>query len=247
VAAAVIAVGEEDARRASGVFCGAVRPMLLALLALCCGTAAGGGATAAAAADAADLSIDRLATGRAVPGPAGWLNYCMRDLARCQQASAATRVPATPETLALLARVQRDVNAQVRPREEPSGQDLWRVAPVEGDCEDFALTKQQLLRAAGLPASAVRLAVVRTLAGEEHAVLTVETSAGTLLLDNLRPAVVPFGTAGFRWLMLEQPGPRLRWQELRNDPTRVALQLPLAAAPTRRADHATSVVAATGQ
>ena len=53
-----------------------------------------------------------------------------------------------------------------------------------GDCEDYALLKQKMLTDRGWPAGALLLTVVRDELGEGHALLTVRTTEGDLLLDN---------------------------------------------------------------
>lgn len=171
------------------------------------------------AAGAADASPDwgslaRLATGRVVVAPAGWLNYCMSVLDQCLQTSQVTLVEPTADLLALADRVQRDVNNRVQPRAEPPGRDLWRVAVTSGDCEDYALAKQAELRAAGVPAAATRLVTARLTSGEMHAVLAVETTRGTLILDNLHPRPVPVRKLNYAWLGEQDPIGELRWLEL---------------------------------
>ncbi|MEK0085611.1 transglutaminase-like cysteine peptidase [Benzoatithermus flavus] len=159
--------------------------------------------------------VDALATGATRPAPAGWLNHCMTDLAACQPVDDAATVPADQAHMALLTGIQHAVNRSIEPRREPPGQDLWSVAPRSGDCEDYALTKQRLLRLAGLPRRAVRLATVELPNGEEHVVLTVETTRGTLVLDNLHAEVMHFNRLGYRWYAIEEPSLGLRWKELR--------------------------------
>ena len=191
----------------------AMRYLWLAALA----TALGLGAPAAAGAAVAATewgSLAGLATGRVAQAPAGWLNYCMADLATCLQTSEVTLAEPTAELLALVDRVQREVNARVQPRAEPPGRDLWRVAVGSGDCEDYALAKQAELRAAGVPATATRLVTARIASGEMHAVLAVETSRGTLILDNLHPGPVPVRELAYTWLGEQDPVGRLRWLEL---------------------------------
>src|SRR3954454_1475121 len=85
-------------------------------------------AGAAAETTAAWGSLTSLATGRPMVAPAGWLNYCMAALARCLQTSPATMIEPTPAVLALVERVQREVNARIQPRAEPAGLDLWQLA-----------------------------------------------------------------------------------------------------------------------
>jgi predicted transglutaminase-like cysteine proteinase len=191
----------------------------LAVVAAVAGVVAGTPSpTAQAREGAAWRRIDDLATGRAVPGPAGWLNYCMAaGLGRCGGSAPPAEVAASPEALALVKRAQAEVNRRVVARAEPAGRDLWQVASASGDCEDYALAKQALLRAAGLPPGAVRLATAVLPSGEHHAVLTVATTRGTLVLDNLRKGVVPLAALPYRWLRLEDPTGGLRWKELRGE------------------------------
>jgi predicted transglutaminase-like cysteine proteinase len=191
--------------------------------------------------------IDALATGRAVAAPAGWLNHCMADLDRCRPGPGGSVAAADNATLALVAQVQREVNRRIAPRGEPEGRDLWLVGPPSGDCDDYALTKQALLRAAGLPAGAVRLATALLPNGELHAVVTVETTRGTLVLDNLQFEPVPLDMVGYRWLRLEQPGPGLRWMELQGPPQDAGSLLPASAGGRGGAAMDDAASKATGQ
>lgn len=178
-------------------------------------------------------NIDALKTGRIVPGPPGWLNYCFAAPMACRPGFDDGTVAATSDVLAIAAHVHQRVNREISAEAEPPGQDHWRLAPRSGDCEDYALTKQALLRAAGLPAAAVRLAVARLPQGDRHAVVTVATSQGTLVLDNLQSDVVPLSSlAGYVWLQIEQPGEFMRWQELQGLPDRTIPQR----APADRTD-----------
>jgi predicted transglutaminase-like cysteine proteinase len=60
-----------------------------------------------------------------------------------------------------------------------------------GQCQDYAVTKYLLLRAAGVPAEQLRVVVLRdTRLGLDHAVTVAYVGGEALLLDNLRSAVV---------------------------------------------------------
>jgi predicted transglutaminase-like cysteine proteinase len=60
-----------------------------------------------------------------------------------------------------------------------------------GQCQDYAITKYNLLRQAGVPADALRMVVLRdTAIGLDHAVLVAYVDGEALLLDNLTPAIV---------------------------------------------------------
>lgn len=60
----------------------------------------------------------------------------------------------------------------------------WSYPRLAGDCEDYVLEKRRALIADGWPASALLITVVRDEVGEGHAVLTVRTDRGDLVLDN---------------------------------------------------------------
>lgn len=188
---------------------------LWTLLGLLAALPAGGVALATPATPTAEWGrLDSLATGRSVAGPAGWLNWCMAGAGRCAPATADAPLPATPGLLALLERVQAEVNRGLEPQGEPPGRDLWQVGARSGDCEDYALAKQLRLRAAGLPAGAVRLATARLAHGELHAVLTVDTDRGTLVLDNLHARVMPWRSLDYAWQRAQGGEATLLWREL---------------------------------
>jgi predicted transglutaminase-like cysteine proteinase len=61
-----------------------------------------------------------------------------------------------------------------------------------GQCQDYAIAKYLLLRAAGVPADTMRMVVLRDAAiSLDHAVLAVYVNGEPLLLDNLRSEIVP--------------------------------------------------------
>ena len=61
-----------------------------------------------------------------------------------------------------------------------------------GQCQDYAIAKFVLLRAAGVPNDSMRLVVVRdTLSRLDHAVLVVAVDGTGLVLDNQSPSVLP--------------------------------------------------------
>jgi predicted transglutaminase-like cysteine proteinase len=61
-----------------------------------------------------------------------------------------------------------------------------------GQCQDYAIAKYLLLRAAGVPANQMRIIVLRDAAIQrDHAVLAVYVDGEPMLLDNLRGDIVP--------------------------------------------------------
>ena len=77
----------------------------------------------------------------------------------------------------------------------------------QGDCEEFALAKRQRLIRAGLPASSLRLAYVKTRSGEGHAVLVVKTNTGDLVLDVLTNKIKPLSQSGLRLISIAGANP----------------------------------------
>ncbi|ABF54463.1 transglutaminase-like cysteine peptidase [Sphingopyxis alaskensis] len=94
----------------------------------------------------------------------------------------------------LLARVNQWVNreiAYVGDDRNYRRRDFWATADEtlargSGDCEDFAILKMQMLRAAGIDANRMKLVLLRDLAANaDHAFLLVDTGGGKLVLDNV--------------------------------------------------------------
>lgn len=98
------------------------------------------------------------------------------------------------------------VNRAIRPmNDDPSfmGGDNWSLAPLAGDCEDYALTKRHALIAQGWPARTLRLAITYTSFGEGHLVLVVKTSGGDMVLDNRIDTLRKWNKSGLKWRMIQ--------------------------------------------
>lgn len=98
----------------------------------------------------------------------------------------------------LLQRVNQWVNrriAYVNDDRNYGTRDHWATADQtlargKGDCEDFAILKMHMLRAAGVDASRMKLVLLRDLAANaDHAFLLVDTRDGKLVLDNMTDRV----------------------------------------------------------
>ncbi|HET9353134.1 MAG TPA: transglutaminase-like cysteine peptidase [Sphingomicrobium sp.] len=97
------------------------------------------------------------------------------------------------DVLAKLEAVNGYVNARVRfvdDRVQFGVADRWQVPSDtltrgRGDCEDFALAKRAMLRAAGVPDKDLYLVVLKDLSRRaDHAVLVVRAASRFLVLDN---------------------------------------------------------------
>lgn len=98
-----------------------------------------------------------------------------------------------------LAQINSSVNQRIRyaeDRDQYGKADFWAGArrtlrSGRGDCEDIALTKMQLLAAAGIPRDDMILTIARDLVrNADHAVLIVRTDNGYRMLDNATDAVL---------------------------------------------------------
>lgn len=146
---------------------------------------------------------------RLEPPPSQYVDFCERHPGDCTLQGADTLVW-TPALAALLASVNLAVNTEVRFMSDPDywGMEEYWSYPEKGygDCEDYALEKRCRLIAEGLPSAALTIAIVHHV--EEffpHAILLVETGAGTFALDNLHPEPMCWSDLPYRWERRERP------------------------------------------
>jgi len=146
-------------------------------------------------------------TGPAEPTRAG-AEWCQRTPEDCRLDPAEPAiVTASPAMTDKIESVNLFVNRIVRmvPDQDQWGvEDRWDLPRNgQGDCEDLALLKRQLLVEIGLPRRALLMTVVFDEQGGGHAVLMVRTSAGDMILDNLRNRALPWTRTGYRFVKRE--------------------------------------------
>ena len=128
---------------------------------------------------------------------AGEIELCRANSLSCS--SAARRFVALVDSAqardgrARIELVNRTINAAIRYTSDYAQHgvaDLW-TAPLatltsgRGDCEDYAIAKYVVLRAAGVPAADLRLLLVRDRAvRQDHAVLAVRDGGRWVVMDN---------------------------------------------------------------
>jgi predicted transglutaminase-like cysteine proteinase len=152
--------------------------------------------------------------GAAFAGPLGWQEMCAATPQYCNTGSIRQDAALDPAAIAQLDAVNSAVNAEIAPLDELPGQDTWRLAPVFGDCEDYALTKKERLLSAGWSALRLRFATVLTEADEYHAVLLVDHADGRLVLDNRSEIVRDWAAVeadGYRLVAVEGLGADGSW------------------------------------
>jgi predicted transglutaminase-like cysteine proteinase len=154
-------------------------------------------------ATAADLLF--ISTGDATRPPIGWVEFCAEQPRECDTKPSAPRdVVLNDRAWKDLQRINRTVNETIKPMT-----DLEHYGVVEkwaypddgyGDCEDYVLLKRRMLMQAGWPREALLITVVREKNGDGHAVLTVKTDRGELILDNQNEAILPWADTGYRFV-----------------------------------------------
>lgn len=124
----------------------------------------------------------------------------------------------TPALWSQITRINDKVNRDITRRSDLQtygALDHWATPLLNGDrygdCEDYVLEKRRALIAAGLPASALSIAVANTSWGESHAVLLVATDQGDYVLDSLTPWILPWRKANLTWRERQVAGAPFRW------------------------------------
>lgn len=94
--------------------------------------------------------------------------------------------------------------------------EVWAYPTVEGDCEDFVLLKQKLLVRQGWPVGALLITVVRQPNGDGHAVLTVRTDRGDLVLDNLNSRIVLWNETPYHFIKRQSDNDTGKWVSIQD-------------------------------
>ena len=163
--------------------------------------------------------------GRTLP-PMAYIAFCNRDEGQeeCNFQGKVERVPLTPENWDHLVEVNNYVNTRIKPVTDVElygVPDFWTYPVDAGDCEDYQLLKKRYLAQLGFSPDTLLMTVVLDENGEGHAVLTVATDQGDLILDNRRPQVLRWDRTGYTFLKREsQVNPR-QWVSLRPNTTQV--------------------------
>ena len=177
-------------------------------------TCAGGASALPAAMSKSAIPASRafLAEGEAELAPLAHVKFCIANAEECAGGTVATGGAVLDGAdAAVLDRVNREVNRRIRPRAKFASIGQWAINPSSGDCNDYAVTKRHLLIALGLPANALRLAVVRTSWGEGHLVLVARTQDGDFVLDNLSNRLLRWDETGHSFLKIQSASDARNW------------------------------------
>ncbi|KQP50313.1 transglutaminase-like cysteine peptidase [Methylobacterium sp. Leaf108] len=186
--------------KAARALCGIGLPILAGLIA---GSAAE--AQTFASLPAAPSAIVAGADARPI---AAWTEFCQSYAAECAVSTAeAAVITLSPAVWNTIVSVNRKVNKSLRAitdLDHWGSADRWDLAEDgAGDCEDFQLVKRRMLAEAGLSRRAMRMTVVIDEKGEGHAVLTLITDRGDIILDNKTSSVLPWRQTGYTFIKRE--------------------------------------------
>jgi predicted transglutaminase-like cysteine proteinase len=200
--------------------------LLVALLAGYCTTTLALKATAspAPARPAAMRHASWTPVGAETRRPIGWHNLCRVAADECDAGSETpVNVALTPQTRHLLVAVTTLANRTITPRTDDEHYHLdretlidWWTYPDDGagDCSDFMLLKRKMLIEAGWPRSAALATVVLDHHGDGHAVLTVTTDQGDIVLDNLTDELLRWDETGYAFVKRQSQADENIWVSL---------------------------------
>lgn len=170
---------------------------------------------AAGAVTAAPKSSLTMVTGGVTSQPIGHYEFCQKYAEECNVRS---KLTAPPRVTEYGWQTVRDINTTVNRTiiamtdKELYGRDeVWEYPVDAGDCEDYVLLKRKKLMEKGFAAGDLLITVVRKPDGEGHAVLTMRTSEGDFILDNLDDEVKLWSETPYTYLKRQASFHSGRW------------------------------------
>lgn len=166
------------------------------------------------------------ALGNVTKAPSGWLQFCAEKPEECRPiADAPHDVTLTPELLQQLFTINAYVNNRVKwtsDAELYGKAEHWAYPLDRGDCEDIVLLKRRLLAKSGWPMNALLITTVEDPAAvkERHAVLTIRTDRGELILDNQTPEILFWYETNYRYLTRQSTNDPNVWVSFNPDQPR---------------------------
>ena len=172
--------------------------------------------TAATPASTNNLSM---VTGAATSQPIGHYDFCQTHRNECGPNRNVSPAEMSDAKWGMVRSVNATVNNSITPMtdKEIYGKDeVWAYPTTAGDCEDFALLKRRILIQRGISPANLLLTVVRKPDGEGHAVLTLRTSQGDFVLDNLASSVKPWFDTPYSFIKRQSSNNAGRWVTIEN-------------------------------
>lgn len=159
-------------------------------------------------------------TGSVTSQPIGHYEFCRQFSDECSVRSQNKSAPqVTDYGWDVLRNINQVVNDDVAPLtdwEQHGQEEVWSYPGLAGDCEDYVLLKRRLLIENGFSQSDLLITVVRRPDGAGHAVLTVRTSEGDFILDNLTNDVKNWRNTPYHYLKRQAAFHTGRWVSIEN-------------------------------
>lgn len=159
--------------------------------------------------------------------PMGHAAFCQSRPDECgQNAQFVSYQKLTQAKWQQLLNVNAKFNTEIKPINDIDlyqTEEFWTYPRGYGDCEDYVLAKRKALIQAGWAPSTLLVTVVRQQSGEGHAVLTVRTDRGDLILDNQEGLIKVWSETPYAYIKRQSQIHAGRWMELSdNRPITVA-------------------------
>jgi predicted transglutaminase-like cysteine proteinase len=159
-------------------------------------------------------------TGRITSQPIGHYEFCKQFVSECEPVEGSGAAPkVTDYGWDVIREINRAVNFSVMPKTDLElfgKEEVWTYPEIAGDCEDYVLLKRHMLMERGFSAGDVLITVVRKPDGEGHAVLTLRTSEGDFVLDNLEDDVKLWRDTPYSYLKRQASNNSGRWVTIEN-------------------------------
>lgn len=169
------------------------------------------------------LNSAQLQTGISVDAPRGFAEMCARDAALCARGGTLPAAEVAVDSRAehvLVRKINGLVNRRVRQRSDLDiygNAEFWAASGIakgaQGDCEDIALEKRNLMVDAGFDPTRLALAVVYHRQVGLHTVLVARVENRDLVLDSREPGVRIWHKTPYVWVSLEHMGEPLLQSE----------------------------------
>ncbi len=173
------------------------------------------GLMTAASATAETKGSPSMVTGGITSQPIGHYEFCQKYADECNIRSKVTPPPrVTDYGWNVIREVNTTVNTTIVAMTDMEiyGKDeVWEYPTTAGDCEDFVLLKRKKLVERGFSVADLLITVVRKPDGEGHAVLTIRTTDGDYILDNLTNDVKLWTDTNYTYLKRQASFNTGRW------------------------------------
>lgn len=136
--------------------------------------------------------------------PVGYVQFCATYPSDCRPEKDFDQVVSLTQAVwNQLSQINTAVNTAVLPATDMEIYGVlerWDYPKLAGDCEDYVLEKRRDLIQSGWPESALLITVVRDETGSGHAVLTVRTNRGDVVLDNKTDKILVWADTPYTYL-----------------------------------------------